>query len=103
LNILHASWPAGLVIGSVLGWILDDKMKLSWQIQLSLYLVPTLAYGVMFLGQHMPKSEASVKGLKLGEMFKDVGILGALIVCYLVLLFCQDALSLPKGVSYGVA
>src|SRR4026209_2218577 len=87
LNILHASWPAGLVIGSVLGWILDDKMKLSWQIQLSLYLVPTLAYGLMFLGQHMPKSEASVEGLKLGEMFKDVGLLGAVIVCFLLALF----------------
>src|SRR5690242_2144546 len=36
LNILHASWPAGLVIGSALGWVLDDKMKLSWQIQLAL-------------------------------------------------------------------
>jgi len=103
LNILHASWPAGLVIGSALGWILDDKMKLSWQIQLSLYLLPTLAYGLMFLGQHMPKSEASEKGLSLGEMFKDVGILGALIVCYLLSLFCQSALQLPPTVGYGIA
>jgi len=62
LNILHASWPAGLVIGSALGWVLDDKMKLSWQLQLSLYLIPTLIYGIMFLGQHMPKSEASKRG-----------------------------------------
>src|SRR5207247_7644754 len=84
LNILHASWPAGLVIGSVLGWILDDKLKLDWRIQLSLYLIPTIGYGLMFFGQHMPKSEASVKGLKFGEMFKDVGVLGALIVCYLL-------------------
>jgi MFS family permease len=103
LNILHASWPAGLVIGSVLGWILDDKMKLDWRIQLSLYLIPTLAYGFMFLGQHMPKSEASVKGLKFGEMFKDVGILGSVIVCYLLALFCQSALSLPPAVAYGIA
>jgi MFS family permease len=103
LNILHASWPAGLVIGSVLGWILDDKMKLSWQVQLSLYLLPTLVYGIMFLGQHMPKSEASEKGLSLGDMFKDVGILGALVVCYLLSLFCQSALQLPPAVGYGIA
>jgi MFS family permease len=103
LNILHASWPAGLVIGSVLGWVLDDKMKLSWQIQLSLYLIPTLVYGIMFLGQHMPKSEASKKGLSLGEMFNDVGILGALVVCYLVSLFFQNALQLPPAVGYGIA
>ncbi len=102
LNILHASWPAGLVIGGVLGWILDDQMKLSWQVQLSLYLIPTVAYGIMFLGQHMPKSEASEKGLSLGDMFKDVGILGALVVCYLVALFGQNALGLSKAVSFGI-
>jgi MFS family permease len=103
LNILHASWPAGLIIGGVLGWVLDDKLKLSWQIQLSLYLIPTIAYGLMFLGQHMPKSEASAKGLKLGEMFKDVGILGALVVCYLLALFCQNALNLPAAAAYGIS
>ncbi len=103
LNILHASWPAGLVIGGVLGWILDDKMKLSWQIQLSLYLIPTIIYGLMFLGQHMPKSEASKKGLSFGQMFKDVGILGSVIVCYLLVLFFQGALGLSTGVAYGIA
>ncbi len=103
LNILHASWPAGLVIGGVLGWILDDRMKLDWKVQLSLYLIPTIAYGLMFLGQHMPKSEASKKGLSFGEMFKDVGILGALIVCYLLSLFCQSALGLSPAVAYSIA
>jgi len=103
LNILHASWPAGLVIGSVLGWILDDKLKLDWRIQLSLYLIPTVGYGLLFFRQHMPKSEASVKGLKFGEMFKDVGVLGALIVCYLLSLFCQSALALPPAVAYTIS
>ena len=102
LNILHASWPAGLVIGSALGWLLDDKMKLSWQVQLSLYLIPTVGYGLMFLGQHMPKSEASMKGLRLGDMLKDVGILGALVVCYLLAQFCQSALQLSPAVAYTI-
>lgn len=87
LNILHASWPAGLVIGSSLGWILDDKLQWNWKIQLALFLIPTIGYGVMFFGQHFPKSEASQKGLSLGEMFKDVGILGALVVCVLLAIF----------------
>ncbi len=102
LNILHASWPAGLVAGSALGWLLDDKLKWSWQVQLSLYLIPTVAYGVMFLGQHMPKSEASKQGLSLGEMFKDVGVLGAAVACYLLVLFCQNALNLPAAAAYGI-
>ncbi len=76
LNILHASWPAGLVLGSAIGWVLDDKMQWDWKWQLALYLIPTVIYGAMFYKQAMPKSEASEKGIKLGEMFKDVGILG---------------------------
>ncbi len=74
LNILHASWPAGLVIGGLIGWILGDGMHVSWKVQLGLFLVPTVLYGVAFFGQHFPKSEASAKGLSVGEMLKEVGI-----------------------------
>ena len=91
LNILHASWPAGLVLGGLCGWYLDDKLGWGWKEQLALYLIPTVAYGYMFLGQKFPKSEASEKGLGLGEMFKDVGVLGALVVCYLLVQFFSGA------------
>jgi hypothetical protein len=46
----------------------------------------------MFMGQKYPKSEAAQKGLSLGEMFKEVGILGGLVVCYLLVLFFQGIL-----------
>lgn len=87
LNILHASWPAGLILGGAAGWVLDDQLKWNWRAQFALFLAPTVIYGLMFLGQRMPKSEASEKGLSLGEMLKDVGILGGLVVCYLLALF----------------
>src|SRR6266850_864943 len=87
LNILHASWPAGMVLGALAGWVCGDGLHWGWKAQLSLYLVPTALYAIMFFGQHFPKSEASVKGVKLGEMFKDVGILGGLVICGLLVLF----------------
>jgi MFS family permease len=87
LNILHASWPLGLMIGSVLGAVLGSAMHLHWKLQLGMFLVPTAVYGLMFLGQKMPKSEASEKGLSLGDMFKDVGIAGGLVACFLLALF----------------
>ncbi|MEM0897335.1 MAG: MFS transporter [Verrucomicrobiota bacterium] len=90
LNILHASWPAGLVIGGLIGWTLGSgENPMDWKIQLGLFLVPTLIYGLMFFGQKMPRSEASEKGLGLGEMFKPVGLLGGVVVCFLLGLFFQ--------------
>jgi len=92
LNILHASWPAGLVLGGLVGWILGEGMHLSWKLQLGLFLVPTALYGVAFYGQSFPKSEASAKGLSVGQMLHEVGILGALVACVLVGLFFKDQL-----------
>ncbi|MBM3854445.1 MAG: MFS transporter [Verrucomicrobia bacterium] len=103
LNILHASWPAGMILGAFAGWILDDAMQVHWKIQLALYLIPTVAYGLMFFRQHMPKSEASEKGASLGEMFKDVGLLGALVVCYLLSLFFAGNIGMPQWAAYVLA
>ncbi len=92
LNILHASWPAGMVLGTVAGWYLDDKLHLDWKYQLALYLVPTVIYALMFLGQTFPKSEAAAKGTSFVDMFRDVGILGSAVACYLLALFFGDIL-----------
>jgi MFS family permease len=92
LNILHASWPAGLVLGGLVGWILGEGMQVGWKVQLGLFLVPTALYGVAFFGQSFPKSEASAKGLSVGQMLQEVGILGALVACFLVGLFFKDQL-----------
>jgi hypothetical protein len=79
-----------MVFGGLIGWTLGSgENAWDWKWQLALYLLPTLAYGIMFFGQKYPKSEASAKGLKLGEMFKDVGILGTLIVSVLLFFFLR--------------
>lgn len=87
LNILHASWPLGMVLGGAIGWFLDDRMLVSWKLQLAMFLLPTVAYGIMFWGQRFPKSEAVKKGLGFGEMFKDVGLLGGAVIAIMVGLF----------------
>jgi MFS family permease len=91
LNILHAAWPAGLVLGGLIGWTLGES-GVNWKIQLGLFLIPTILYGVAFLGQSFPKSEAAAKGLKLGDMMKEVGLLGALVACAIIGLFFKAQL-----------
>lgn len=101
LNLLHASWPAGLILGSLLGWLLDDELEWHWKYQLALYLIPVVVYGLMFLGQSMPKSEASKTGLSTGEMFADVGLLGGIIVSVLLAMFFSQSLGLENA-AYSI-
>lgn len=89
LNILHASWPAGMVLG---GFIHTGLGGQSWKLQLGCFLIPAVLYGFLFLGQKFPKSEASAKGLSMGEMLRDVGVLGAAVVGLFVFLFFKDGL-----------
>ena len=48
LNILHASWPLGLVFGGMIGWFLSDLM--SWKLLLGLFLIPTVIYALSLWG-----------------------------------------------------
>lgn len=69
LNILHAGWPAGLIIGGIIGLLMVGKMR--WEIPLALFLVPTLAYGLLTLKEKFPVSNARAAGVKFGEMVKQ--------------------------------
>ncbi len=66
LNILHAGWPAGLIVGGVAAIYMAGNV--SWQIQISLFLVPVILYGFMIFGQKMPATEASASGLSIGQI-----------------------------------
>jgi MFS family permease len=68
LNILHAGWPGGLILGALLGLVFEGIGGVRWEIQLATFLVPTIIYGALMLGKKFPKSEASVSGVEIGTM-----------------------------------
>lgn len=80
LNILHAGWPAGLVLGGLASTFMAAGTDatgaithaVDWKIQMSLFLIPVIAYGVMLLGQRFPKSEAASAGVGLGQMIGSI-------------------------------
>lgn len=69
LNILHAGWPGGLVAGGLASYFMVGKVK--WEIQISLFMIPVVLYGLMCLKQRFPKSEASEHGISFFDMLKE--------------------------------
>ena len=71
LNILHAGWPGGLIVGGLLAYFFcgpDAKIShLRWEIPMVMFLVPTLIYGFIVLKEPFPRSEAAAAGVSLGE------------------------------------
>lgn len=55
LNKFHVWFPGGIVIGSLLAFILTP-MGVSWQILIATMLVPTAIYGYLIMGQNFPKT-----------------------------------------------
>jgi MFS family permease len=71
LNVLHAWWPGGLVIGGLLGAYLGSA-GVSWQIQLALVILPAIAVVALCIGVKFPPTERAAAGVSTGEMFREL-------------------------------
>ncbi len=69
LNQFHVWFPGGIVIGGLIAWALGSDM--GYQVKMAAMLLPTLAYGAIFLGMKFPKTERSASKVSMGEMFKE--------------------------------
>jgi len=67
LNILHAGWPAGMIVGGLLSIALHGLI--SWEMLMSFFLVPVLIYAYMMRNQKFPVSEAKAAGVSYKVMF----------------------------------
>lgn len=84
LNRFHVWFPGGIVIGSILGWLIMDVMGLSWQVMVATLFIPLAMYGVMFFGQKFPVTERVQMGVSNKKMFKSV-----LNPLFLVMVLCM--------------
>lgn len=71
LNILHAWWPAGLIVGGLSG-IAINSMGLNWQIALSLIFIPAFAFLILNIGVKFPQTESSELDVGFGDMIKEI-------------------------------
>ncbi len=75
LNILHAGWPGGLILGGLMAYLFCGEnpvfKNVSWEVSMSLFLIPTMIYGFLIMKEKFPISEARAAGIKFGTMLKE--------------------------------
>lgn len=76
LNILHAGWPGGLILGAIITLGFNQVGGIRWEIKLAVFLVPVLMYGIMMCNRFFPHSEAKTAGVSMSDMMGQVGMIG---------------------------
>ena len=77
LNILHAWWPAGIIVGGLASVFLYETDAVSWQFMIATIMVPGFICGIWAMTQDFPVTESTARGVTFGEMmvapFKRLG------------------------------
>lgn len=82
LNVLHAWWPGGLILGGLLAFAVTKTMgldaapsaasaTLGWRIKLSLILMPAVAFALLIARQRFPQTERVAAGVSNREMLRE--------------------------------
>lgn len=79
LNILHAGWPGGLVMGGLLTIVLGSKAAEDWRILIYIIAIPAIVYLVMLIAAKFPVNEREAAGVSYREMLGEFGAIGAAI------------------------
>lgn len=71
LNHFHLWFPGGIVIGTLIVFLLD-KVGIGWQVQVGLMAIPTILYGYLFSKLDFPVTERVASGVSTADMYKAV-------------------------------
>ena len=85
LNILHAWWPGGLIVGGLISTFFLDAISAPWQVYMLIMLLPVLLYGVLIFNKKFPETERVDAGISNKTAFKTAFKPG-----FLILLFCMS-------------
>ena len=83
MNILHAWWPGGLIIGGLASYAMTTA-AFGWKAKLLLILIPAFAFAFLIRGQRFPETERVAAGVSTRDMFRE-----ALSPMFLLLFVCM--------------
>ena len=115
LNVLHAWWPGGLILGGLATVAITKALGqgpvggagsaaaaaavlFGWQVKIGLVLVPTVIYGILFLTQRFPVTERVASGVSTGAMLAQAARPAFLLWAFCMLLTAATELA-PQGMQ----
>lgn len=80
LNILHAGWPGGLVLGGLITIGMADRAaEGDWRYVLAIIAVPAIVFFVLLVKARFPVQERESAGVSYREMLAEFGAFGAFV------------------------
>jgi MFS family permease len=98
LNILHGGWPGGLVLAGIITIGIDRYVPTTpWSCKLAIIALPAIVFFIMLIGLKFPVQERVAAGVSYRDMLAEFGVLGALVVGFLLVLQLMDFFTGVKG------
>jgi MFS family permease len=71
LNVLHAWWPAGIVLGGLLSVLFFKQLAMSWELLVGLTIIPGIVLAIWTMRHTFPQTESTAQGVTFGEMMAE--------------------------------
>ena len=84
LNRFHVWFPGGITLGSVIFYLMMERLHTGWHALIFILFIPAVIYGIMMWGLEFPKTERVTTGVSTKAMF-----LSCLSPLFLVMLACM--------------
>jgi MFS family permease len=73
LNMMHAWWPGGMMIGGLVAFVMTRTLHAGWELKTATILVPALIYLLLALSLEYPQTERVQSGVSTREMWREAG------------------------------
>ena len=100
LNILHAGWPGGLVVGGLITLMLGTAATDDWRLLIYIIAIPAVIYVAILIRLEFPVSERVSSGATYKDMLGEFGLVGAAIASFLVFRELGNVFSLAPWVVW---
>jgi MFS family permease len=71
MNVLHAWWPAGIVIGGLASLLFLQQLELGWQVLIGLIPISGAVFGLWAMTQKFPPTESTAMGVPFKQMLAE--------------------------------